>query len=1034
MQAGPGKNNMTNNDMPQPHTAAKRMNGAEFQRRLLLLILLAWMVPPLFGMSFLVYIEIFSLEQMLVVMSTPAEPIFALTWPVIALAVFYRLGRPIAAYLDEPASGRGQAALAAMQRFAPSFWGLFLIYLLLAPSVTILSAEHYTDYRAMPVDWFRVHLVALIVSIIVGLPIFFRALDLFGRCLGDIELERPHITIKTKVFLIGALMPLLIDTMIVQYYWTRTGFFSSETFVIWFTLELLAIAGSLMFVQSFGQSLAPLQAIIGSPSRLTAIDIGTLKPRSTDEIGVLTTACHRLLSNTQAYNAILKLNNRMLTDDAPAANLAAVCQTILDMCQQAFQVDTAYIMLHDARREALIGVIETGSPYRAEGHFSLGLEETGMSTWVFHHRRTLAIDDTRGDPRVNESIRARHDAISAMATPLLLGDKAIGVLLISHSGQPRPFREDDILLFEDFAGEIALAVHTQAQQDRQRLAAEELQRLHIRNQLLLESTADGIIGVDREMRCTFSNRAAAEILGYSPEALLNQDFHRLLQSRDEDGEEKPRQDSLVFKAIHKDLGLSSDAEVFWRENGLAVPVYFQASPIHDQGRVTGAVVVFRDITESRAMARHMDYLASHDTLTGLYNRYEFEHRLQQAIDSAHADHVEHILCYLDLDQFKIVNDTCGHIAGDELLRQVTDLLKQKVRQSDALARLGGDEFGVLFDRCPLDKAMEIVEALRRAVEEYRFSWDNKTFTVGVSIGVVTIDDSTENLAQILSAADSACYVAKDRGRNRIHVFESSDEDLNQRHGEMQWVTRINDALANGHFQLSFQPIAPSHEPGNLHEFFEILLVMRAGDGALIPPGAFIPAAERYNLMPAIDRWVVRETFAWMDRHRERLGRVRHCSINLSGHSIGQEDFLAFIQDRIAEYRIDPGQICFEITETAAVANLSRAGNFIEQLRDRGCHFALDDFGSGMSSFAYLKNLPVDFLKIDGHFVRDMANDPIDHAMVEAIHQVGHVMGLKTIAEFVEDGAILERLQNIGIDYAQGYGIAKPRFIGEFFDA
>ncbi len=390
-----------------------------------------------------------------------------------------------------------------------------------------------------------------------------------------------------------------------------------------------------------------------------------------------------------------------------------------------------------------------------------------------------------------------------------------------------------------------------------------------------------------------------------------------------------------------------------------------------------------------------------------------------------------MLCYLDLDQFKVVNDTCGHIAGDELLRQLAPLLQRRIRQGDIIARLGGDEFGILLLSCTMEQALPVVEALRKAVQEYRFAWEGKTFSVGVSVGVFPINRETPSLASALSAADSACYMAKERGRNRVHLYQEADAELARRHGEMQWVARIHAALDEERLLLHAQPIIPVHEPSRGHHL-EILVRLVDEKGEIIPPGAFIPAAERYNLMSGIDRWVITETFRWLHAHPEHLARLDICAINLSGQTIGEAGIMEAIIEQARALGIPPRRICFEITETAAVANLSTASRFISELKSHGFLFALDDFGSGMSSFAYLRSLPVDFLKIDGNFVRDIAHDRTDHAMVAAINRVGQVMGLQTIGEFVENDAILGHLRQLGVDYAQGYGVGPPVPLEELF--
>jgi diguanylate cyclase (GGDEF)-like protein len=422
----------------------------------------------------------------------------------------------------------------------------------------------------------------------------------------------------------------------------------------------------------------------------------------------------------------------------------------------------------------------------------------------------------------------------------------------------------------------------------------------------------------------------------------------------------------------------------------------------------------------------MVHQATHDALTGLVNRREFERRLERVLATAQTEGAEHALCYADLDQFKIINDTCGHIAGDALLRQLGTLLPTKIRKRDTLARLGGDEFGVLMEHCSLNQARRVANAMLRTLEDYRFIWNGNSFSIGASIGLVPITVNSTSITYLLSAADSACYAAKERGRHRISIYREGDEELAKRQGEMQWAARLPRALETNRFRLYYQPIRALNGVHSSGDHYELLLRMEDEEGQLILPGAFLPAAERYGFSNKLDRWVIRLAFDWLQKHNQQLDQLALCSINLSGHSLGEDAFLEDLVTLVKQSQIPPQKICFEITETAAITNLSNATRFIKTLKARGCQFALDDFGSGLSSFAYLKNLPVDFLKIDGLFVKDIANDPLDLALVKSINDIGHVMGKKTIAEFVENKAVREKLEAIGVDYGQGFSIGRPR--------
>ncbi len=435
--------------------------------------------------------------------------------------------------------------------------------------------------------------------------------------------------------------------------------------------------------------------------------------------------------------------------------------------------------------------------------------------------------------------------------------------------------------------------------------------------------------------------------------------------------------------------------------------------------------MFQKANETRQLSERLIYHTRYDVLTNLINRREFERRLTHFVETTCDNSSEHALCYLDLDQFKVINDTCGHVAGDEMLRQIGKLLQKTIRKRDTLARLGGDEFGIIIQDCNLEQARQVASTLQKKIQDFRFVWDNKNYNIGISMGIVPINENTGSTTDILKDADVACIIAKDNGRNRIHVYHPGNEELVQRHGEMQWVARINQALEEDRFRLYTQPIVPLGDDDTILPHFEFLVRIEEKDGEIILPGAFLPAAERYNLMTKIDRWVVEKAFDTFMAYPSIVSQFDHCSINISGQSLTEPEFLDFIITQLQEKNIDAERICFEITETAAIENLNAASRFISTLKRLGCRFALDDFGSGLSSFAYLKNMEVDYLKIDGMFVKDIVDNEIDYAMVKMINELGHVMGMQTIAEFVENDAIVDKLKQIGVNYAQGYGIGRP---------
>lgn len=543
---------------------------------------------------------------------------------------------------------------------------------------------------------------------------------------------------------------------------------------------------------------------------------------------------------------------------------------------------------------------------------------------------------------------------------------------------------------------------------------------------ILSSIADAVITTDIKGNINYMNVVAEKLTGWRISEAMELPLERVFHVMGEEGASLMAaiSECLLTGRLPKSQYLEL---VLIHRQGIGVAVEESVAPIRDEKQqIHGVVVVFRDVSQARRLAAQVSWQASHDTLTGLFNRGSFDAKLDELLQDARESGQVHSMLYLDLDQFKIVNDTCGHVAGDELLRQIASKLSAHVRAGDTLARLGGDEFGVLLNNCPESVAQRIANLMRQTIMDFHFGWEEKSFAIGTSIGVVTITAESESVERVLSAADTACYAAKDGGRNQVHLYRSNAGEAAQRQGEMRWVSRIHGALEEDRFLLYAQAIVPVVKKANKSGHYEVLIRMLDESGELVPPGAFIPAAERFGLMPRIDRWVVKQVFNLI-RHEYKklvLGGFRF-AINLSGGSVNDEDTLLFISQNMAEYRIPAGMISFEITETAAIANLSSATHFIRTLKKAGCSFSLDDFGSGLSSFAYLKNLPVDYLKIDGAFVRDLVDDPIDYAMVQAINQIGQVMGLKTIAEFVETEAALERLCEIGVDYAQGYGIARP---------
>jgi diguanylate cyclase (GGDEF)-like protein/PAS domain S-box-containing protein len=548
-----------------------------------------------------------------------------------------------------------------------------------------------------------------------------------------------------------------------------------------------------------------------------------------------------------------------------------------------------------------------------------------------------------------------------------------------------------------------------------------------RAQVTLVSIADAVITVSVGGTVEFLNPVAERLTGW-----LTAEAHGLAVTTVFPVHDETKGEALpdpVARALRDGCPVKSESNVALHRRGEGpVAIDYSAAPIRDRaGGIVGAVLVFHDMSRERQYASRLAHLASHDALTGLPNRREFERRVSSALQDQRLPRSSHAVLYLDLDEFKLVNDTCGHAAGDELLRQVSALLRARLREGDTLARLGGDEFGVLLEHCAPDATLRIAEGLRKTIGDFHFVWKQRPFKVGVSIGLVNLNDGARTLAQVLSAADAACYMAKDKGRNRVQAWSSESDELTLRRGEMEWANRLHAALGQNRFCLYAQPVRAVRADDHQVPYTELLLRLQEPDGDIVPPMSFIPAAERYHLMPAVDRWVIGTAFGLIAEYAAAgaLDRLGTCAINLSGASLSDDEFLDFVQSQFVRHRVPHSAVCFEITETTAVTSLTKAIDFMTALRGCGCRFALDDFGVGVSSFTYLKHLPVDYLKIDGAFVKDLLQDPVDYAMVEAINRIGHLMGKRTIAESVENDATFNALRRIGVDYAQGFGIAMP---------
>jgi diguanylate cyclase (GGDEF)-like protein/PAS domain S-box-containing protein len=788
---------------------------------------------------------------------------------------------------------------------------------------------------------------------------------------------------------------------------------------------------------------APIILLTGSSTRtidLEAMHLGATDflPKNEISAGQLERTLRYAMRQRQLYQQVKhqaereQALNRIVCAIRNSLNLNTIFATATRELAELLQTDRVGIVQYSPEQQRW----RTVSDYRRKLDLpdALGLEFSDQDTKFATCLKQLEIVQLENCSAWETSIIqacAQMFPGPRLLIPLHFNSTVWGNLHLVRHGNPFSWQDWEIEITRAIADQLAIAIQqSQLYQQVQELNASLEQEKELA-QVTLQSIGDGVITTDAQGRIQYLNPVAEALSGWKQSEVWGLSLFDVFQFVHEETRE-PVQNPVEAALREGRIAKLAKNTVLLTRSGNDLPIDDSAAPICTKdGQLVGSVMVFQDVSHARNLTQQLSWQASHDALTGLVNRRQFEQYLEEALRTAKEYHQTHILCYLDLDNFKIVNDTCGHAAGDQLLLQVTDLFQSQIRKTDTIARLGGDEFGILLSQCPLEQAISIANTLREQTKAFRFVWQNKLFTIGVSIGIAAITVDTKSIASVLTAADSACYVAKNNGRNRVHIYQIDDLNLTGQQGEIQWVTRLTHALEEDRFCLYCQSIVPTDPERSSDRHHEILLRLWDEMGNLILPGAFIPAAERYNLMHLIDRWVIRSLFAALEQHFQTPGHSCECihAVNLSGASINDDDFIDFLREQFACHQIPPSHLCFEITETVAISNLAKAAQFINDLRSLGCRFALDDFGSGMSSFAYLKNLPVDYLKIDGSFIKNIVDDPVDSVMVEAIHQIGQVMGIQTIAEFVENNAILEKVTALGVSYAQGYGIDKPRPLG-----
>jgi diguanylate cyclase (GGDEF)-like protein/PAS domain S-box-containing protein len=801
-------------------------------------------------------------------------------------------------------------------------------------------------------------LLQLSVVALVGLPTYQLALDQIGKLAGHLSLHKIQVSLKSRIMLMGGFVPLLSYTLLINYHWQQTGTLTPGHMAIWLTLVCITGVIALFSVRSVAQALEPVQELIMRNGATLYAELARLQPQSTDEIGFMT-------------QTLGKLSRRL---DEQESHMRAV-------------VETAAEGIIVVNRDGLVVTFNPAAE-RLFGYRASEIRHRPLK-WLLpellgNHNRLQACEAEREVVGYQRNGTAMHVSvrISAMQTA---------------SEQ----------LFTCLVADIT----------NRKVAEHRLRDAESRYREMVETAYDLVWTMDTEGRLTYLNRACEDIYGYPSEFMLQHQLHEFRSpdhpplDRDAITELLLGEDSVQFETVH----LDNESKPHF--------LSFSARSHKDTaGRVISISGTARDITEQKAFQHQLSYHAEHDPLTGMFNRHYFQEELERTVARVARNDADCALLFIDLDQFKYINDTLGHAAGDRLLVDVAALLSTHVREGDLLARFGGDEFTLLLYNISQQDVLRAADNFRTLCDNYRFTEDGKYYNISCSIGVAMIDNQVMSAEEVLSHADIACNIAKQQGRNRTNLYNPADLDKADMAADMSWASQVREMLEHDRFQLVYQPIV-STGSGDVLDY-EVLVRMVCDDGKIILPGGFMPAAERFGLIHSVDRWIVCRAIEHLGTLHANGHRVNF-SINLSGKAFEDDGLLPLIQQSLDSSGLDPTWVTFEITETAAIANLAAAEDFITALKDIGCQFALDDFGSGFSSFAYLKHLPVDKLKIDGAFVKGMAHSTVDQAMVESMNQVAHALGKLTVAECVENEETLQILREMGIDRAQGHYIGRP---------
>ncbi len=1026
------------------HSAAQK-----FEFHFLRLIALTWLLPPMLGFAFMMYIEIFTFDQLIPMMTTPLELIFVVGGFILALLYFKHFSKPLICYLNSPDEVRLDTVEKALKRFSLHYWLAFMAYISMAPAITLTSLEMATQFEALPVDWFRVHLVALIVSIIVGLPIFVRINDLFGKTFRDIKLKRPVTTIKTKVFLIGALVPLLIDTMLVQYYWTRTGFFSTETFIVWLLLEALAIIGALLFVHSFSQSLDPLYDLAHSNlSNLNEI----IKPESLDELGIVTSRLNELLYEKQLHQQRLAFSNELLKSSHNYENLAKLLENIVNVIRKTLHGDICFLSLYDAQKDKLICVAHSKGGYKANGHFQIALDENSINVDVFRTSKPQITDDAPNDPNIHQLIKS-FNIKSSITVPLIANKKTIGVLQVATTQQHYRYNKHEVKILQAYAQEASV-IQTFFNELKHRHKAEAA----ITKIMQAVSTTTGIDffnAITQHMAEILRADSCAVVatLPYSSdtvEALAHYHDGKISSNITYSLKNGPcetiidKQIRTYARNLQKLFPEDKSLQKSGMESYVGIPLFDSQqqslgllfamfrSPIEDIEFNESVMCIFgaraaAEIERSQT-EKNMARMAYYDNLTQLPNRAYLLDRLQHDINLAHRHQTWLAVIMMDLDHFKNINDSLGHPIGDSLLIEVAQRLKACMRKEDTVARLGGDEFIILqSDFKSRETAINHVSHMNKQLHKILkedFLISDHTLMVTASCGISLYPDDGETTELLIKHADTALYKAKAQGRDNFQFFSS---EMNVAAIErLQMESDIHQAINNDEFYVVYQPKVSVID--NQIVGAEALLRWQHPVHGNISPDQFIPVANETGQIILLGEYIMQQACAFTSELwccNNSCNELTSISVNVSPKQFQQHNFIAKFQQILDTTKAQPGCMELEITENLLINDTHKLSEKLDAIKEMGLKISIDDFGTGYASLRYLQQLPIDLIKIDRSFISHITHNPSDQAIVKTILNMAENLNLNVIAEGVETAEQLDLLKQLGCLFYQGYYFSKP---------